>query len=337
MAVTLKFLSEQCNLSVTSVSLILNGKEVRVADDKKQQVLKLAKEYNYMPNSLAVGLVTKKSKTVGLILPDITNSFFAEIARSLEQSFTEVGYSTILCNTNDKLNEENKYARLLYSKGVDALVVCPTIESMDKCEYVSEFIDAGKCVVAFDRYSPDMDCSTVTCDNYGGSVTAVNYLIGCGHRRIGCIAGSPNSPSAQKRINGYRDALVSAGIDIDESLIFFGDYQFNSGYSCGKQLLQKDITAVFVCNDLMAYGFYRAAKELGKKIPEDVSVMGFDDLFFSSMLDVPLSSVRQNTDALANTIFDLVSKALTKSKSPVKHIVLDTQISLRDSVKTISD
>ncbi len=334
MTVTLKFLSEQSNLSMTTVSLILNGKDVRVSEEKKQKVLALAKKYNYLPNSLAVGLVTKKSKTIGLILPDITNSFFAEIAKNLEKSFSKIGYSIILCNTNDKLIEETKYAKLLLAKGVDALIFCPTIESMDKCEYIDDFLSADKAVVAFDRFSADMNCSSVTCDNYQGSINAVQYLIDNGHTKIGCIAGPDNSPSAKRRIDGYTQALKMANLKFDEQLVMFGDYQFDSGYQAGKKLLQKDITAVFVCNDLMAYGFYRAVFEAGKKIPQDISVIGFDDLFFSSMLDVPLTSVRQNINDLSDTIYKLTIQALS-GKNDKHNIVLDTNITMRNSVRSI--
>jgi type I pullulanase len=290
MAVTLKFLSEKANLSTTTVSLILNGKNVRVSEAKKKRVLQLAKEYNYIPNSLAVGLVTKKTKTIGLIIPDISNIFFAEIAKNIEQEANLKGYSVILCNTNDKLSEEIKYANLLFSKGVDALVICPAIEAVDRFDYINKYIDARKGVIVFDRFFSGMLCSSVITDNLNGSIDAVKYLIKKGHTKIGCITGPLNSYSARLRIEGYRKALQDANIEINEDLIVAGDYKFESGYHQGLKIMEKDITAVFVCNDLMAYGFYHAAKKLGKKIPHDISIIGFDDLLFSSMLDVPLTS-----------------------------------------------
>ncbi|HOE06943.1 MAG TPA: LacI family DNA-binding transcriptional regulator [Bacilli bacterium] len=334
MAVTLKFLSEKANLSTTTVSLILNGKNVRVSEAKKKRVLQLAKEYNYIPNSLAVGLVTKKTKTIGLIIPDISNIFFAEIAKNIEQEANLKGYSVILCNTNDKLSEEIKYANLLFSKGVDALVICPAIEAVDRFDYINKYIDARKGVIVFDRFFSGMLCSSVITDNLNGSIDAVKYLIKKGHTKIGCITGPLNSYSARLRIEGYRKALQDANIEINEDLIVAGDYKFESGYHQGLKIMEKDITAVFVCNDLMAYGFYHAAKKLGKKIPHDISIIGFDDLLFSSMLDVPLTSVKQNIPAISSNISMLLDKLLAGDLE-INNIVLPTIITERNSVKEI--
>ncbi|HNZ77658.1 MAG TPA: LacI family DNA-binding transcriptional regulator [Bacilli bacterium] len=334
MAVTLKFLSEKANLSTTTVSLILNGKNVRVSEAKKKRVLQLAKEYNYIPNSLAVGLVTKKTKTIGLIIPDISNIFFAEIAKNIEQEANLKGYSVILCNTNDKLSEEIKYANLLFSKGVDALVICPAIEAVDRFDYINKYIDARKGVIVFDRFFSGMLCSSVITDNLNGSIDAVKYLIKKGHTKIGCITGPLNSYSARLRIEGYKKALQDANIEINEDLIVAGDYKFESGYHQGLKIMEKDITAVFVCNDLMAYGFYHAAKKLGKKIPHDISIIGFDDLLFSSMLDVPLTSVKQNIPAISSNISMLLDKLLAGDLE-INNIVLPTIITERNSVKEI--
>jgi len=331
MRTTLKFLAEEANLSTTAVSLILNGKNVRVSKEKKQKVLDLAEKYNYTPNSLAVGLVTKKTNTVGLIVPDIANAFFAEIAKNLERSLSYNGYSLILCNTNDNLSEEIKYAQLLLAKDVDALIVCPTIQSVENSKYIKSFIESGKKVVAFDRYSDDMPCSTVAGDNFLGSRQAVEYLIKKGHRRIGCIGGPADSYSAKLRIKGYMDALNDNGIKIDEKIIRQGDYKFDSGYEQGLELLKTDITAAFVCNDLMAYGFYRAVTEKNKIVPDDISVIGYDDLFFSSMLDVPLTTVKQNTESFSNEICRLMNK-----NDDIEHVLIKTRIIERESVKDLN-
>ncbi len=332
MSVTLKFLSEKANLSITTVSLILNGKDIRVSEEKKQHVLQLAKQYNYIPNSLAVGLVTKKTKTIGLIIPDISNIFFAEIAKNIEQEANMKGYSVILCNTNDKLSEEIKYANLLYSKGVDALVLCPAIETIGEFYHIDKFIDAQKGVIVFDRFFSGMHCSSVITDNLNGSIEAVNYLIDKGHKKIGCITGPLNSYSARLRIEGYKKALQDANIELNEEVVVAGDYKFESGYLQGLKIMEKDVTAVFVCNDLMAYGFYHAAKKIGKKIPNDISIIGFDDLLFSSMLDVPLTSVKQNINAISSNISILLDKMLTGDLK-IKNIVLPTMITERNSVK----
>lgn len=334
MAVTLKFLSEKSGLSITTVSLILNNKNVRVSEKKRQLVLKLAEKYNYVPNYLAQGLVTKKSKAIGLIVPDITNMFFAEIAKNVERKINSEGYSIVLCNTNDNPADELKYANLLFAKGVDALLVCPAVESEGYFDYIENFIQAGKGVIVFDRYFEGNPCSSVISDNLKGSIDAVKYLIKKGHRKIGCITGPANSYSSRLRLEGYKTALQEEGIVYDEKLVKTGNYQFNGGYEQGLDLLKENITAVFICNDLMAYGFYHAAKECGKRIPQDISVIGFDDLLFSAMLDVPLTSVNQNVEAISENILLLLKEILEGSKE-IKHIVIPTKITERQSVSEI--
>ncbi len=335
MAVTLKHLAEETGLSITAVSLILNNKEVRISKDKRNLVLSLAEKYGYVPNYLAQGLVTKKSKTIGLIVPDITNSFFAEIAKNIERRVNSKGYSIFLCNTNDNPADEIKYANLLLAKGVDSLIVCPSIESKESFEYVNKFINANKGVIVFDRYFEGNPCSSVISDNIQGSIDAIKYLIKKGHRKIGCITGPANSYSSRLRLDGYKSALLEEGIEINEDLIKTGNYQFNSGYEQGLALLEKDITAVFICNDLMAYGFYKAAKEKGKIIPKDISVIGFDDLLFSAMLDVPLTSVSQNVEVMLDNILKLLDEVL-EGIIEVKKVVIPTNITERQSVAKLN-
>jgi LacI family transcriptional regulator len=219
-------------------------------------------------------------------------------------------------------------------RGIEALIICLTAESLIDSSLLDKFREQNiKCVV-FDRWSPIMDYSSVTIDNEGGAYSAVKYLIDKGHRKIACLAGPLSSYSAQNRLKGYEKALIDSGIEIKKDLIAVGNYQFSGGYEQGLKLLDKDITAVFVCNDMMAYGFYKIAHEKDKKIPEDLSVIGFDDLFFSSMLDVPLTTVRQNIDKLSFEVCNLVIKSLNGNEN-IEHLSLETTISERDSVKDI--
>ncbi len=334
MRVTLKWLSGQCGLSPTAVSLILNNKEVRVSGEKKKLVLELAKKHNYVPNSVAVGLVTKKTKIIGFLIPDVTNLFFAEIAKNVEQELGEKGYSIMLCNTNDNVKEENKYVDLLLSRGVDALIFCTANNSLSGNYILEKFSENKIPCVAFDRYFPDMDCPVIATDDTLGAKLAVEHLIEMGHKKIGCITGPAISASAQRRFEGYRSALLGAGIEIVQDRIENGDYQFESGYQKGKLLLQRDITALFLSNDMMAYGFYKAAQEANMRIPQDISVTSFDDLLFSSMLSVPLTSVRQDTKQLSAKICEVVSARLKGEKQTNLYLYKPDLIK-RQSVKEL--
>lgn len=308
MRVTIKDIAKMSGLSITSVSLILNGKDVRVSAENRENVLRIAKQYGYIPNSYAVGLVTRRKNTVGLIVPDISNMFFSQVAKFMEKNLKEHGYRLILCNTDDSAEEENKYMKLMLSQ-VDALVVCQAHGNVGALD-ISNFKKNGIPVVAFDRYCENMDCPVVATDNKTGVKEAVKHLIALGHRRIACITGPIDGFSYASRFEGYKEALAEEGISFDEKLVCNGDYRFESGFSCTLQLLQQRPTALFACNDMMAFGSYKAIEQSGLKVPQDISVMGFDDLMFSSMLSAPLSSVKQNLEGMCDKMCSILYDAL---------------------------
>lgn len=335
MRVNLKYLANQANLSPAAVSLILNGKKVRVSKEKRDKVLKLAKEHNYQPNSLARALATKKTNIIGLLIPDITNYFFAETALYIETTLRDYGYSLILCNTADHAAEEKKYIDLLLSYGVDGLLICISHESLFDAKLISKLEKLDIACVAFDRFTDELAFPYVSIDNLYGSQLAMQHLLDNGHTRIGFIGGPTNVLSASKRLEGYLNSLKKAGLKAKEEYIRYGNYHFESGYIAGLSLLKEtDINAVFVANDMMAYGFYKAARELNKRIPEDISVIGFDDLPFSSTLDVPLTTLKQSTDELAHQVCDILLKKLAGENYP-RHVILNPRLSIRKSVKNL--
>lgn len=335
MRVNLKFIADKAGLSQAAVSLILNNKEVRVSKEKRELVHKLAKEYNYKANSLARALATKKTNIIGLIVPDITNYFFAETALYIESKLKEHGYSLILCNTADHAVEEKKYIDLLLSYGVDGLLICISHESLFDETLIKRLEKLDIACVAFDRFTENLPFPYVSIDNVYGSKLATEYLIKNGHHKIGFIGGPQNVLSANKRLEGYKASLEEANIPFTNEYARIGNYQFDGGYSAGLSLLKEtDVTAVFVANDMMAYGFYKAARELGRKIPEDISVIGFDDLLFSTTLDVPLTTMKQSTDELALNVCDILLKKLNKQKHPAK-VILSPRLTVRNSVKKI--
>ncbi len=296
---------------------------------------KLAKEYNYKANSLARALATKKTNIIGLIVPDITNYFFAETALYIESKLKEHGYSLILCNTADHAVEEKKYIDLLLSYGVDGLLICISHESLFDETLIKRLEKLDIACVAFDRFTENLPFPYVSIDNVHGSKLATEYLINNGHHKIGFIGGPQNVLSANKRLEGYKASLKEANIPFNNDYARIGHYQFDGGYSAGLSLLKEtDVTAVFVANDMMAYGFYKAARELGRKIPEDISVIGFDDLLFSTTLDVPLTTMKQSTDELALNVCDILLKKLNKQKHPAK-VILSPRLTVRNSVKKV--
>ncbi len=332
MRATLKTLAEKTNLSITTISMILNGKSIRVSEKTRQNVLRLAKEHHYHPNSLARGLATKRTNIIGLILPDITNYFFAETAKFIENRLKEFGYGLILCNTSDQAEEEEKYIDLLLSHGVDALLICVSNESLFDKKRLERLQKLDIACVAIDRWSDAMPFPHVAIDNFKGAYLATKHLIDNGHRSIGCISGPNNVMSSQDRLSGYKKALIDNGISFDETKVTTGSYTFDSGYEAGLKLLKTaSVSAVFVSNDMMAYGFYKACREMNKSIPDDISVVGFDDLIFSSTLDVPLTSLKQSTETLASKACEIILNNLRGIPDNNNYVLLPT-LSERSSV-----
>lgn len=309
MKITIKDIAEMCGVSVTTVSLVLNNKKVRTSVQTKQKILEIAQKYNYAPNSLAVGLVTHRTNTIALLVPDISNAFFSQIAKHLESNFGKHGYNLILCNTNDNAIEQEKYLQLMLNRGVDALVICVANDRSKTIEVLDDFAADNVPVIAFDRFFDNLKCPLVVTDNKKGAKDIVEYLISLGHKRIACISGS-NARLYSERLDGYMQALSENGIAYDEKLVRSGDYRFESGYALTKELLKERPTAIFVCNDTMAYGAYKAIEENGMIIPNDISVVGFDDLMFSSLLSVPLTTVRQDIEGMCEKICELTLDAL---------------------------
>ena len=333
MKITIKDIAEMCGVSVTTVSLVLNNKKVRTSVQTKQKILEIAQKYNYTPNPLAVGLVTHRTNTIALLVPDISNGFFSQIAKHLESNFSKRGYNLILCNTNDDATEQEKYLHLLLNRGVDALVMCVANDRSKTMDVLDEFKADNIPVIAFDRFFDNLNCPLVVTDNKNGAKDVVEYLISLGHTRIACISGSL-AKLYSERLDGYKQALKENGISYDEKLVRNGDYRYESGYVLTKELLREHPTAIFVCNDMMAYGAYKAIEEQGMSIPEDISVVGFDDLMFSSLLSVPLTTVSQDVQGMCEKICNLTLDALNGQAVSGVHQFPAT-VMRRESVKSL--
>jgi len=316
MKVTIQDIAQEAGVSVTTVSLVLNNRPNRIPSETKQRIFEIAKRHHYVPNFMAKGLVSKQSRTIGLIIPDIENIFFSSLAKHIEEALTKEGYSMFLVNTNDQFNEEMKLLSLLVARGIDGLLITPSYESFEPTNYqqiTNELMNLKLPFVMMDRVFDGFACDSVSFDNQLGGLLATNYLLRHGHREIACITSPRFSQNGMKRFEGYKLALENAGVPIHPHWIIEGDYRIQGGYQAGQYLATQPATAVFVANDMMAYGVMKAFRELGKKIPEDISVVGYDNLIFSHMLDVSIASVEQDIALLAATSVQLLMDTLRGS------------------------
>lgn len=335
MRTTIKDIAERAGVSIATVSLILNKKDRNFAPATREKVLKVVKESNYIPNQVASSMITKKTKTIGIIIPDIQNPFFSEIIKHVEYEIKKRGYNIILCCSYWNPEEDIKYINLLSAKGVDGLMIALSADSEKNSAIVEKLNSSGIAFISLDRWVDGLNCSRVSIDHRQGAYLATKYLIDKGHKKIGCITGAMTSYTARRRLQGYEEAMRDAGLEVKDEWKYNGDYQFESGCSGGKELLKTDITAVFTSNDVMAYGFYRAAKEANCRIPEDVSVVGFDDLAFSGMLDVGLTSVKQSVEMLAKKATECLFKEITERKFVHIDVKLQPVIIERESVREL--
>lgn len=334
LAVTLKDIAIKTNCSVSTVSRVLNnkGKEFRISEDTERLIIETANKLNYRPNELARGLRLKRSHTLGLVVPDISNPFFAYVTHIIQRHAYAAGYSLVVCNTDEDINMEVEQIELLRRKGVDGYIILPVGTRYD---HIEELLNHNKPFILLDRIFDQIKTNAVVVDNYKGAYQAVKHLIDNGHTRIAIIQGLPNTSTNNARLNGYMDALKSNSIEIDETLIVGNDFRQENGYIETKILLKLENppTAIFTTSDLITLGTIQAISEEGKKIPQDVSLVAFDDIDYAPYLMTPLTSVRQPRDMMGQVAVKLlIDDIKSKGTRNKERIVLDPKLILRKSV-----
>lgn len=337
---SIKKIANECGLSVTAVSLVLNNKPNRISEANRKKILAKAKELNYRPNRLAVGLVTGKTNLIGLIVPDIRNAFFAEIARQVAIQAEQLNYSVIIGNTNDTIRNDLAYIQTFTDRKLDGLILIRSTEgtSQQQIDSLSRALYAfpGKTVL-IDRDIPNYNGHVYFSNNYAGAYQAVSLLINYGHERIGFISGPRTSRTVMDRLEGYRRALSDAGIPYQDELTFTGDFTTDCGFIAFQALSSQELpSAVFACNDLIAFGFMKAARKAKIRIPQDISIIGFDDIDFADFLEVPLTTVRQPYTLIAKEATVQLIRAI-RDDEPARRFehLYDTALILRDSVRKI--
>lgn len=295
MKITIKDVAKKAGVSVTSVSQVLNNKDIRISEEKRKQILDAVTELNYTPNPFASKLKSKKSNTIGLIVPDITNLYFMEIAKGIVSKSKEFKLDVIISDSDNKSSNDIGNLEKLRKNGVDGIIIAVSQGQNKKLnKLIHKIIEKDKIpIVLLDRDNIEYNCHAVMVNNFLGGYIATKHLIELGHRKIGCITGPLELQTSYDRYRGYKSALEESNITLDQSYVTHGDFKIESGYESTKKLLEKDITAIFACNDMMAYGVYKRLKEVNIKVPDNISVIGFDNVFFSEIVDVPLTTIGQ--------------------------------------------
>lgn len=335
MNTTMKDIAKEAGVSVSTVSLVLNNRPCRVADSTRQTIHSLAEKYNYKVNQAARSLVTKKSNILGLIIPDIENVFFSALCKRMEEYCRTKGYTLIIVNSNDRCQDDCMLIDLLVSRGVDGLGITVSNESFHDASVYQKLSTLQIPFVMIDRIYPNLTCNKVYFDNELGAYLAISKLVENGHQKISCIGITDTSANGTNRVNGYRKAMAQFSLPVREHDIMDGDYRFQGGYACAKQLLTNDATAVFICNDMMTLGVMRYFQEHGVRIPEDMSIVSYDNTLNPFALGTAITSVDQNLEILAKTSCDVLLESIEHPEYEKKEICLKPLLIEKDSIKNI--
>lgn len=322
MAATIKDIAKQTGLGLATISSYLNGGNVR--EQNRIKIEQAIEELHYEVNEVARGLKTNKTKLIGIIIPELNNIFCAEIITEVEDILRAHGYATMICDCRTDEKREKEAVEFLKKRRVDGVIVVP---SGNKGKHLNLFSKAGIPVVLIDRKLNDIDCDCVLVDNYKGTKEAVHLLIEKGHRKIGMIAGPENVFTAKERLLGYVEALKEANLPVEEKLISHGDYTISGGAIGMRQLVEQnqDMTAVVISNYEMTMGAMIEANELQIQIPEQVSVIGYDNIAFARACVPKLSIVTQPTKEIAKNVSDLMLQRLESYSELTERMVVKLQ------------
>ena len=336
MRITIKDVAKEAGVSITSVSLVLNGNYDKVSETTRERIIEVANRLKYRPNHIAMSMVKKTTKTIGLILPDISNIYFSELAKQIEQECYRHGYNMLYGNTQDSAIRDIEYINIFLDRNVDAIIMIlsNTInEHLKEIESIVRNTDTP--ILTLDRNIPIKDCITVLVNQKLGGYMATKHLIDLGHVSIGCISGPLNIFSAVERLEGYKEALVESDIPVREELIYEGDYHRESGMRALPALLGRGVTAIFACNDMMALGVYKQAGNYNISIPQDLSIIGYDDIFIADYLIPPLSSIAQPSEKLATVVVEQALMAIEDRMHKGNTLMFDPILMLRGSTRSI--
>lgn len=333
----MKQIAQMANVSLGTVSHVLNG-SAKVREPLRKRVFEAVESLGYQPSQLARGLRRDKTDMIGMIIPDVTNPFFPAVVRGAEDVAFSSGYRLVLCNTDNDHTKELTHLNALRTYLPAGLIVIPSSFS-DLTAQAESYRKAGSAVVCVDRLPRHWNGDSVTVANEEGAYRATRLLIQMKHRQIAMVTGPHNFTNARERLAGFKRAMHEAKIPVSPEYIQESNFDKQSGYSKCMTLLRMlpRPTAFFAGNDMIALGILLAIREMGLNCPVDVSVVGFDNLDFAETTSPSLSSVHQPGYQLGATAARILLDRVAGDSGPAKHIVLQTELKIRESVSPAKD
>jgi LacI family transcriptional regulator len=333
MGTRMKDIAQDLGVSLMTVSKALRGHQ-DISDETRRRVLKRVEELNYRPNWVARSLVTGRTQLIGVVIPDLMHSFFAEVARAIDRTLEPLSYHTVISNSGEDPTAEERQIEFLLARNVDGLIIASA--QRDARKGVLETLDKRKIpYVLIDRMVSGASGTFVGVKDEEIGVIATNHLIDQGFRRIAHIRG-PAITTGAGRLKGYRSALAKAGRGIPEEFIVEGHFDDENGYKAMRQLLELKPRpdAVFCYNDPVAAGAIKAVLETGLNVPNDVAVIGVGNIHYADLLRVPLSTIDQSSSAMGEKAAEWLLRSIeSKSAVPAEKIFIQPRLVERESTR----
>ena len=327
--VTIRDVASHAGVSYQTVSRVINHSE-QVTVETRERVLAAIKELGFFPSRLAQSMVTQKTRTIGLVVVDITNPFFFEVARGVQDMAMTQGYNVFVCNTDDNPQREQDMLALLASQEVDGVILA-TVSSPE--EELLAFAENYKPLVVINRDIPHPKASLVSVDIFKGARLAIEHLIERGHQNIAMLSHEGHKPDEMRRVRGYRETLLANGITPNDEWLILAPPNLTGGYEATQALLKAhpEVTAIFTYNDLMSIGALRGCHDLGLSVPDDCAVMGFDDIKFSAMVQPSLSSISFDKYLVGEMAMRRLFEMFDDPNLVHEPIKLDVELVIRES------
>ena len=330
---TIKDVAKEAGVSVATVSRALNGVD-RVSPAVRERVVAVAESLSYRPNAVARSLRARNTRTLGLVIPNIRNPFFTQMARVVEDVARERGYSLVFGNTDEDPEKEAEYLDVLLEKQVDGLIVSPARAT---APHLEEIVRDGVPIVFLDRFVPGIKAPVVRADGRRAVGELVGYLSGLGHERLAIISGPTETVSGRERLDAFLTGAEEWDVPVSLDRIKIGDFRRESGFRAMRELLVLEAppTAVFAANNLMALGALQALKRAGARIPEDVSFASFDDVSWFELVEPPITAIAQPVEELGAAAAGMLPALVEGAE--VESVILEAELMVRGSCGKVGD
>jgi len=335
---TISEVAKLAGVSRATVSKVFNNDE-KISKKTRDKVLEIAKKLNYQPSAIARSLRNKKSKAIGLMLPNITNPFFPQVVRGVEEVALENNYVVIFCSFEEQFQKESQYFQLLDNRWIDGIIFSGVTGDKEEKEYIQNIQKRGIPIVFIDRGIEGHFSNLVAIDNEEATFKGTRYLLELGHKRIGFVNGPGEVKLFAKRLEGYKRALQESGLEFDKDLVVEGKQNPGVAEQAVKQFLsqKKPPTAIFATSDLVAIALLREVQNRGLGVPEDISIMGFDNVPLASLTSPSLTTVAQPIYKMGVEATKLLIDHIEKKETTKRKIILDTELVIRESTAKVEN